>query len=194
MISFSWKQQKKGTWKLCSVLFIPPSQYSSSFETLICCHLFFFSFLLFSYLFILLFCTFQELPELTKMLKLKQISYYNKKPFVLQWLYLLYSTSLYKFPLFFFLFSFVALHWIAHPPWHPNRLSVGQAPLTSPEKPVTLGEYLKQLSHHKNFMWFVSMNLVQVKMSKHAQKTKFFFSGKFFVTIQLETQLYMFFL
>uniref|UniRef100_A0A673I656 Major facilitator superfamily domain containing 13A n=1 Tax=Sinocyclocheilus rhinocerous TaxID=307959 RepID=A0A673I656_9TELE len=28
-------------------------------------------------------------------------------------------------------------------------------------RPVTLGEYLKQLSRHKNFMWFVSMNLVQ---------------------------------
>ncbi|RXN10126.1 transmembrane protein 180 [Labeo rohita] len=43
-----------------------------------------------------------------------------------------------------------------------TELSVGQAPFTSPEKPVTLGEYLKQLSRHKNFMWFVSMNLVQV--------------------------------
>ncbi|XP_042591783.1 transmembrane protein 180-like isoform X1 [Cyprinus carpio] len=43
-----------------------------------------------------------------------------------------------------------------------TELSVGQAPFTSPEKPVTLGKYLKQLSRHKNFMWFVSMNLVQV--------------------------------
>ncbi|XP_065118682.1 transmembrane protein 180 [Paramisgurnus dabryanus] len=43
-----------------------------------------------------------------------------------------------------------------------TELSVGQAPFTSPEKPVTLGEYLKQLSRHRNFMWFVSMNLVQV--------------------------------
>lgn len=43
-----------------------------------------------------------------------------------------------------------------------SRLSVGQAPFTSSEKPVTLGEYLKQLSHHRNFMWFASMNLVQV--------------------------------
>lgn len=30
------------------------------------------------------------------------------------------------------------------------------------EKPVTVGQYLKQLSKHKNFMWFVSMNLIQV--------------------------------
>lgn len=42
------------------------------------------------------------------------------------------------------------------------RLSVGNAPLTHPEKPLTIGQYLKQLSKHKNFMWFVSMNLVQV--------------------------------
>ncbi|XP_007259253.2 transmembrane protein 180 [Astyanax mexicanus] len=41
-------------------------------------------------------------------------------------------------------------------------LCVGQAPLAPTEKPVTLGEYLKQLSRHRNFMWFVSMNLVQV--------------------------------
>ncbi|XP_062859797.1 transmembrane protein 180 [Trichomycterus rosablanca] len=43
-----------------------------------------------------------------------------------------------------------------------KELCVGQAPLTQPEKPITLGEYLKQLSRHRNFMWFVSMNLVQV--------------------------------
>ncbi|KAK2866471.1 hypothetical protein Q7C36_002527 [Tachysurus vachellii] len=43
-----------------------------------------------------------------------------------------------------------------------KELSVGQAPLAPTEKPITLGEYLKQLSHHRNFMWFVSMNLVQV--------------------------------
>ncbi|TKS89530.1 Transmembrane protein 180 [Collichthys lucidus] len=42
------------------------------------------------------------------------------------------------------------------------RLSVGHAPLTHPESPVTIRQYLKQLSKHKNFMWFVSMNLVQV--------------------------------
>lgn len=41
-----------------------------------------------------------------------------------------------------------------------KELSV--APLAQAEKPITLGEYLKQLSCHKNFMWFVSMNLVQV--------------------------------
>uniref|UniRef100_A0A8C1S0Y8 Uncharacterized protein n=1 Tax=Cyprinus carpio TaxID=7962 RepID=A0A8C1S0Y8_CYPCA len=42
---------------------------------------------------------------------------------------------------------------------------LSSAPFTSPEKPVTLGKYLKQLSRHKNFMWFVSMNLVQVNMT-----------------------------
>lgn len=31
-----------------------------------------------------------------------------------------------------------------------------------PEKPVTVGQYVKQLSKHRNFMWFVSMNLIQV--------------------------------
>lgn len=45
------------------------------------------------------------------------------------------------------------------------RLSVGQAPLAQTEKPITLGEYLKQLSSHRNFMWFVSMNLVQVNIA-----------------------------
>ncbi|XP_039337213.1 transmembrane protein 180 isoform X1 [Mauremys reevesii] len=30
------------------------------------------------------------------------------------------------------------------------------------EKRITLGEYLKQLSRHHNFLWFVCMNLVQV--------------------------------
>nr|XP_046212424.1 transmembrane protein 180-like isoform X2 [Oncorhynchus gorbuscha] len=43
-----------------------------------------------------------------------------------------------------------------------KELSIGQGPLTQQEKPVTLGEYLRQLSKHKNFMWFASMNLVQV--------------------------------
>ncbi|XP_006630969.2 transmembrane protein 180 [Lepisosteus oculatus] len=42
-----------------------------------------------------------------------------------------------------------------------KELCVGQAPLAQ-EKMVTLGEYLKQLSKHRNFLWFVSMNLVQV--------------------------------
>ncbi|XP_053709908.1 transmembrane protein 180 [Synchiropus splendidus] len=43
-----------------------------------------------------------------------------------------------------------------------KELSVGHAPHTHPDKPVTVGQYLKQLSKHKNFMWFVSMNLIQV--------------------------------
>ncbi|XP_041705857.1 transmembrane protein 180 [Coregonus clupeaformis] len=43
-----------------------------------------------------------------------------------------------------------------------KELSIGQSPLTQQEKPVTLGEYLRQLSKHRNFMWFASMNLVQV--------------------------------
>ncbi|XP_035590782.1 transmembrane protein 180-like [Oncorhynchus keta] len=43
-----------------------------------------------------------------------------------------------------------------------KELSIGQGPLTQQEKPVTLGEYLRQLSKHRNFMWFASMNLVQV--------------------------------
>ncbi|XP_029934101.1 transmembrane protein 180 [Myripristis murdjan] len=43
-----------------------------------------------------------------------------------------------------------------------KELSVGHAPLTQAEKPVTIGEYLRQLSKHRNFLWFVSMNLVQV--------------------------------
>lgn len=42
------------------------------------------------------------------------------------------------------------------------RLSVGQAPHTHSEKPVTIGQYLKQLSKQRNLMWFVSMNLIQV--------------------------------
>ncbi|XP_053548444.1 transmembrane protein 180 [Bombina bombina] len=32
----------------------------------------------------------------------------------------------------------------------------------TPEKNITLLEYLKQLSKHKNLLWFVSMNLIQV--------------------------------
>ncbi|KAM3843303.1 LOW QUALITY PROTEIN: transmembrane protein 180-like [Diretmus argenteus] len=43
-----------------------------------------------------------------------------------------------------------------------KELSVGHAPFTQQEKPVTIREYLRQLSKHRNFMWFVSMNLVQV--------------------------------
>ncbi|OCT71663.1 hypothetical protein XELAEV_18034642mg [Xenopus laevis] len=35
-------------------------------------------------------------------------------------------------------------------------------PSASSEKRITLIEYLKQLSKHRNFLWFVSMNLVQV--------------------------------
>uniref|UniRef100_A0AAZ3PBL0 Transmembrane protein 180 n=1 Tax=Oncorhynchus tshawytscha TaxID=74940 RepID=A0AAZ3PBL0_ONCTS len=43
-----------------------------------------------------------------------------------------------------------------------KELSIVQNPLTQQETPVTLGEYLRQLSKHRNFMWFASMNLVQV--------------------------------
>ncbi|CAN9508757.1 unnamed protein product [Ophioblennius macclurei] len=43
-----------------------------------------------------------------------------------------------------------------------KELSVGHAPFTHPDKPMTIRQYLKQLSKHKNFMWFVSMNLIQV--------------------------------
>nr|XP_040032467.1 transmembrane protein 180 [Gasterosteus aculeatus aculeatus]XP_040032468.1 transmembrane protein 180 [Gasterosteus aculeatus aculeatus] len=43
-----------------------------------------------------------------------------------------------------------------------KELSVGHAPLAHTEKPVTIRQYLGQLSKHRNFMWFVSMNLVQV--------------------------------
>ncbi|XP_077406670.1 transmembrane protein 180 isoform X1 [Vanacampus margaritifer] len=43
-----------------------------------------------------------------------------------------------------------------------KELSVGHAPFTSPERPVTVRQYIKQLSRHRNFMWFVSMNLLQV--------------------------------
>uniref|UniRef100_A0ACB8F9T8 Transmembrane protein 180 n=1 Tax=Sphaerodactylus townsendi TaxID=933632 RepID=A0ACB8F9T8_9SAUR len=35
-------------------------------------------------------------------------------------------------------------------------------PSVQPEKRITLAEYLKQLSRHRNFLWFVSMNLIQV--------------------------------
>lgn len=45
-----------------------------------------------------------------------------------------------------------------------HRLNFGHAPLNHPEKPVTIGQYLKQLSRHRNFMWFVSMNLIQVSL------------------------------
>lgn len=43
-----------------------------------------------------------------------------------------------------------------------KELSVGHAPLTQQQNPVTIGKYLRQLSKHRNFLWFVSMNLVQV--------------------------------
>ncbi|MBN3275874.1 MF13A protein, partial [Polyodon spathula] len=42
-----------------------------------------------------------------------------------------------------------------------KELCVGQAPLAQ-EKVLTLRQYLKQLSKHTNFLWFASMNLVQV--------------------------------
>ncbi|KAL0984268.1 hypothetical protein UPYG_G00139240 [Umbra pygmaea] len=41
-----------------------------------------------------------------------------------------------------------------------KELSIGRSPLI--QEPVTVGQYLKQLSKHRNFMWFASMNLVQV--------------------------------
>lgn len=37
-----------------------------------------------------------------------------------------------------------------------EKLSVPQ------EKRITLAEYLQQLSRHRNFLWFVCVNLVQV--------------------------------
>lgn len=37
-----------------------------------------------------------------------------------------------------------------------EKLSVPQ------EKRITLAEYLQQLSRHRNFLWFVCMNLIQV--------------------------------
>ncbi|XP_042192873.1 transmembrane protein 180 [Callorhinchus milii] len=42
-----------------------------------------------------------------------------------------------------------------------KELYVNQASNSQEEK-LTFGEYLKQLSRHRNFVWFVSMNLVQV--------------------------------
>ncbi|KAJ7987526.1 hypothetical protein DPEC_G00327410 [Dallia pectoralis] len=42
-----------------------------------------------------------------------------------------------------------------------KELSIGPSSLTQ-EKQLTVGQYLKQLSKHRNFMWFASMNLVQV--------------------------------
>ncbi|XP_029106131.1 transmembrane protein 180 [Scleropages formosus] len=42
-----------------------------------------------------------------------------------------------------------------------RELCVGKAPLAQDQN-VTLGQYLRQLSRHRNFLWFVSMNLVQV--------------------------------
>ncbi|XP_069756252.1 transmembrane protein 180 isoform X2 [Narcine bancroftii] len=42
-----------------------------------------------------------------------------------------------------------------------KELYISQAPLAQ-EQTLTLAEYLKQLSKHQNFVWFVSMNLVQV--------------------------------
>lgn len=49
----------------------------------------------------------------------------------------------------------------------PPRLSVGHVTAVHPEKAaVTIGQYLRQLSRHRNFLWFVSMNLIQVKCQK----------------------------
>lgn len=49
---------------------------------------------------------------------------------------------------FFLFFSLLRLYI--------EKLSVPQ------EKRITLAEYLQQLSRHRNFLWFVCMNLVQV--------------------------------
>lgn len=46
------------------------------------------------------------------------------------------------------------------PPLSSPRLSVGPAP---DKAAITIGQYLRQLSRHRNFLWFVSMNLIQVK-------------------------------
>ncbi|KAM6951751.1 transmembrane protein 180 [Aplochiton taeniatus] len=43
-----------------------------------------------------------------------------------------------------------------------KELSMGHGAHSQPEKQVTLGEYLRQLSKHRNFMWFSAMNLIQV--------------------------------
>lgn len=40
-----------------------------------------------------------------------------------------------------------------------DALSVGPAP---DKAAFTIGQYLRQLSRHRNFLWFVSMNLIQV--------------------------------
>lgn len=68
---------------------------------------------------------------------------------------------LYRFTSCFLFFSHIVslnLHFLYF------RLPVGHAPHVPAEKPITLGEYLKQLSRHRNFLWFVSMNLVQVNI------------------------------
>lgn len=41
-------------------------------------------------------------------------------------------------------------------------LTLGPSPLTLQDQPVTLGQFLRQLSRHRNFLWFSSMNLIQV--------------------------------
>lgn len=40
----------------------------------------------------------------------------------------------------------------------------GEEPLAGGEEAgsITLGQYLRQLAHHRNFLWFVGMDLVQV--------------------------------
>lgn len=43
-----------------------------------------------------------------------------------------------------------------------KELSMGPSPLTLQDQPLTLGDFLRQLSRHRNFMWFASMNLIQV--------------------------------
>lgn len=43
----------------------------------------------------------------------------------------------------------------------PSRLYI-EKPSVPLEKRITLAEYLQQLSRHRNFLWFVGMNLIQV--------------------------------
>lgn len=43
----------------------------------------------------------------------------------------------------------------------PCRLYI-EKPSVPQEKKITLAEYLQQLSRHRNFLWFVCMNLIQV--------------------------------
>lgn len=59
------------------------------------------------------------------------------------------------FLVFFFVFVFTSSH-LSHCRLYIEKPSVPQ------EKRITLAEYLQQLSRHRNFLWFVCMNLIQV--------------------------------